>query len=57
MKDVIEKIEEMCSMLERDIEWPMTDHVEKKDIQPMLTEIYSCLMVLKLKAEDIEEML
>ena len=55
MKDVIETIETIESMLEREIEWPLTDYVEKKDIQPLLTEIYSCLMVLKLKAEDIEE--
>ena len=54
MKDVIEKIEEMCSMLERDIEWPMTDYIEMKDLQPMLNEIYVNLMVLKLNAENYD---
>lgn len=53
MKNVIEKIEEIESMLERDIEWPMSDYLEKKDIQPLLREIYANLMVLKLNAEEI----
>ena len=55
MKDVIETIETIESMLEREIEWPLTDYVEKKDIQPLLSEIYANLMVLKLNAENIEE--
>jgi hypothetical protein len=55
MKDVIETIETIESMLEREIEWPLTDYLDKKDIQPLLSEIYANLMVLKLNAENIEE--
>lgn len=56
MKEVIETIETIESMLEREIEWPLTDYFDKKDIQPLLSEIYANLMALKLNyAEKIEE--
>ena len=52
MNEVITTIEEIESMLERKIEWPMTDYIEKKDIEPILHEIYANLMILKLNAEE-----
>lgn len=55
MKNVIEKIEEIQSILERDIEWPLTDYIDKKEITPFLTEIYANLMILKLNAENISD--
>lgn len=53
MKDVITTIEEIESMLERQVEWPLTDYIEKKDIGPLLKEIYANLMILKLNAEEL----
>jgi len=55
MKEVIDTIEMIESMLEREVEWPLTDYLEKKDVQPLLSEIYANLMVLKLNAENISE--
>ena len=51
MNEVIATIEEIESMLERKVEWPLTDVIEKKDIDPLLKEIYANLMILKLNAE------
>lgn len=53
MNEVINTIEEIESMLERKVEWPLTDVLEKKDVQPLLTEIYANLMILKLNAEEL----
>jgi len=55
IENVIEKIEEIQSILERDVEWPLTDYIDKKEIAPFLTEIYANLMILKLNAENISE--
>tara|TARA_R110000772_G_scaffold86319_5_gene180742 strand:+ start:1912 stop:2115 length:204 start_codon:yes stop_codon:yes gene_type:complete len=51
MNEVIATIEEIESMLERKVEGPLTDVIEKKDIDPLLKEIYANLMILKLNAE------
>ena len=53
MNEVINTIEEIESMLERQVEWPLTDVLEKKDVQPLLSEIYAILKVLKLNAEEL----
>ena len=53
MNEVINTIEEIESMLERKVEWPLTDALEKKDVKPLLTEIYANLMILKLNAEEL----
>ena len=53
MNEVINTIEEIESMLERRVEWPLTDVLEKKDVQPLLSEIYAILNVLKLNAEEL----
>ena len=53
MKEVINTIEEIESMLERKVEWPLTDVLETKDVKPLLSEIYAILNVLKLNAEEL----
>ena len=55
MKEVIDAIEEIETMLERQVEWVLTDYIEKKDIQPLLREIYLNLMVMKVTAYNIPE--
>ena len=54
MKEVFEAIEEIETMLERQVEWSLTDHVEKREIDPYLTQAYNGLMGLKIMAEDVE---
>jgi len=54
MKEVFEAIEEIETMLERKVEWSLTDHVEKREIDPYLTQAYNGLMGLKIMAEDVE---
>jgi len=61
MKDVIEKISEIQSIIEREVEWPLTDHVELKEIAPILCKINANLVLLQLVAQEVaqknEEML
>ena len=54
MKEVFEAIEEIETMLERQVEWGLTDHVEKHEIDPYLTQAYNGLMGLKIMAEDVK---
>jgi len=54
MKEVFEAIAEIETMLERKVEWSLTDHVEKREIDPYLTQAYNGLMGLKIMAEDVE---
>jgi len=53
MNDVISTIEEIESMLERKVEWPLTDILDKEDVAPLIKEIYANLMILKLNAEEL----
>jgi hypothetical protein len=53
MNEVINTIEEIESMLERKVEWPLTDILDKEDVAPIIKEIYANLMVLKLNAEEL----
>ena len=55
MKDVIEKISEIQSMIEREVEWPLTDYVELKEITPTLRQIHAGLLRLQIIADNIEE--
>ena len=50
--EVIETIEEIESMLERRVEWPLTDVMEKSEVQPLISEIYAKLEVLKTNARE-----
>ena len=54
MKEVFEAIEEIETMLERKVEWGLTDYVEKREIDPYLTQAYKGLMGLKIMAEDVK---
>ena len=55
MENTIEAIEEMKSMLERQVEWPLSDVLKKEEFMPLITEIYANLQVLQLNAELINE--
>ena len=54
MKEVFEAIAEIETMLERQVEWSLTDYVEKHEIDPYLTQAYKGLMGLKIMAEDVK---
>ena len=54
MIEVFEAIEEIETMLERQVEWGLTDYVEKHEIDPYLTQAYNGLMGLKIMAEDVK---
>ena len=54
MKEVIEKISEIQSIIEREVEWPLTDHVELKEITPMLCKINANLGMLQIVAENVK---
>lgn len=54
MKEVIEKISEIQSIIEREVEWPLTDHVELKEIAPMLCKINANLGMLQIVAENVK---
>ena len=55
MKDVIEKISEIQSMIEREVEWPLTDHYETSEVNPTLRQINAGLLQLQIMAEQIKE--
>ena len=55
MQEVFEAIAEIEQKLEREIEWNLTDHVEKKDINFYLQNIYDNLRELYLVADRIQE--
>ena len=54
MKEVIEKISEIQSIIEREVEWPLTDYVELKEIAPMLCKINANLGMLQIVAENVK---
>lgn len=53
MQNVIEAIEEIQSMLERQVEWPLTDKIGKEDINIELKSINSSLEQLKMIASEL----
>ena len=55
MQEVFEAIAEIEQKLEREVEWNLTDHVEKKDINFYLQNIYDNLRELYLVADRIQE--
>ena len=55
MQEVFEAIAEIEQKLEREIEWNLTDHVEKKDINFYLQNIYDNLREFYLVADRIQE--
>ena len=55
MKDLIEKISEIQSMIEREVEWPLTDYYESNEVNPTLCQINAGLLRLQIMAEQIKE--
>jgi len=55
MKDLIEKISEIQSMIEREVEWPLTDYYKSSEVNPTLCQINAGLLRLQIMAEQIKE--
>ena len=54
-QEIIEKISEIQSIIEREVEWPMTDYIDKKEINPVLCKINAGLLELQIIAENISK--
>ena len=54
MRNIIEKISEIQSMIEREVEWPLTDHYQSSEVNPTLRQINAGLLKLQIMAEQIE---
>jgi RNA-binding protein YlmH len=54
-QEIIEKISEIQSMIEREVEWPMTDYIEPSEINPTLRQINAGLLHLQIIAENISK--
>ena len=54
-KEIIEKISELQSLLEREVEWSLTDYVESSEINPALRQINAGMLQLQIIAEEIEK--
>ena len=52
--EIIEKISELQSLLEREDEWSLTDYVESRDINPALRQLNAGMLQLQIIAEEIE---
>jgi len=55
MENVIETIQEIQSRLEREVEWPLTDHIDSATVNQHLRVINANLMMLQLLAQQVEE--
>ena len=55
MEQVVETIQEISSRLEREVEWPLTDHIDPATVREHLRVIYANLQMLEKYAEQIEE--
>lgn len=53
--EIIEKISELQSLLEREVEWSLTDYVESSEINPALRQINAGMLQLQIIAEEIEK--
>jgi len=56
MNEVIEKISEIQSILEREVEWPLTDYIDKKEINPILCQINAGLLNLQIVADNVKQL-
>ena len=54
IKEVIESLYEVESIIERKVEWPMTDHFELKDVYPHLSKIQDAIRSLLYMAYEKE---
>ena len=55
MEQLIDRISEIQRMIEREVEWPLTDHVSGDVVNPHLRVINANLMMLQGIAEQIEK--
>ena len=55
MENVVETIKEIQSRLEREVEWPLTDHLDSITVREHLRVINANLMMLQIYAEQVEE--
>ena len=55
MEKVIETISEIQSMLEREVEWPLTDYIPANTVNEHLRVINANLMMLQLLAQQVGE--
>lgn len=55
MENVVETIQEINSRLEREVEWPLTDHIDPATVKEHLRVIYANLQMLQIYAENIEQ--
>ena len=55
MEQVVETIQEISSRLEREVEWPLTDHIDPTTVKEHLRVIYANLTMLQMYAEQVEE--
>lgn len=56
MKEVIEAIDDVQTILEREVEWPLTDYLDSTVVRMPLSIIYSQLKILQEYAEENEEL-
>lgn len=54
MQQVIETISELQSRLEREVEWPLTDHIDPATVNQHLRVINANLMRLSLLAKQVD---
>ena len=54
MNEVINTIEEIESMLEREVEWELVDHVDVSSLKTILQNLYGYTTQLKNLAEEVE---
>ena len=55
MEKVIETISEIQSMLEREVEWSLTDYIPANTVNEHLRVINANLMMLQLLAQQVGE--
>jgi len=55
MQNVVETIQEIQSRLEREVEWPLTDHIDSATVHEHMRVINANLMMLQIYAEQVEE--
>ena len=55
MDTVVETISEIQSQLEREVEWPLTDHIDSRTVCEHLRVINANLMMLQLLAQTVKD--
>lgn len=55
MQNVVETIQEIQSRLEREVEWPLTDHIDSDTVHEHMRVINANLMMLQIYAKTLYE--